>query len=100
MIIDTDEIKDLFYKNLKGVRNDEMVHIDYVDEAVFDLAIELVKKLNIDDVSKRFSVEKLSDDGVFFSCSKCNYTPLMTSKTDDLLNMNFCPRCGGKFNVC
>lgn len=42
-------------------------------------------------------VERVSGDGVFFRCINCNFEPMMESKTDDLLNMNFCPKCGNKF---
>lgn len=40
---------------------------------------------------------KISGDGVFFRCSNCEFEPLMESKTDDLLQMNYCPNCGCKF---
>ena len=40
---------------------------------------------------------RLSEDGVFFSCSECDFTPMMESETDDLLRMNYCPNCGVEF---
>ena len=49
-----DDLKDIFMAKLQyNVRNDELIHIDYVDDAVNSLLQDLVKKLNIDDVSKR-----------------------------------------------
>lgn len=62
------------------------------------LADEIIKSLNTDKVIKCYSAEKLSNDGVFFECSKCEFKPLMCSKTDDLINMNYCPNCGSNFN--
>jgi len=48
-----DDLKDIFMAKLQyNVRNDELIHIDYVDDAVNSLLQDLVKKLNIDDVSK------------------------------------------------
>lgn len=52
---------------------------------------------SIINVNSRYLAKKVSGDGVFFRCSKCKYEPMMASKTDDLLNMNYCPKCGNKF---
>lgn len=41
--------------------------------------------------------QKVSSDGVFFRCSNCHFEPEMKSKTDDLLNMNYCPKCSSQF---
>ena len=49
-----DDLKDIFMAKLQyNVRNDELIHIDYVDDAVNSLLQDLVKKLNIDDVSQQ-----------------------------------------------
>lgn len=47
----------------------------------------------------RDEVEKLSKDGVFFFCSGCKFEPDMGSDKDDLISMNYCPSCGGKFKT-
>jgi len=57
---------------------------------------EMVKNF----IDRRYSnnfVERFSSDGVFFKCGNCNFEPKMSSSTDDLLQMNFCPNCGSKF---
>ena len=54
-------------------------------------------QLNIGAVSSRSFAQKVSDDGVFFRCSNCGFEPEMESKTDDLLSMNYCPKCGSQF---
>lgn len=54
-------------------------------------------ELNIAVVSSRSFAQRVSGDGVFFSCTNCHFEPEMESKTDDLLNMNYCPKCGSQF---
>lgn len=48
-------------------------------------------------VSNRFKVKRVSSDGVFFRCDNCGHEPKLESDTDDLLQMNFCPKCGVDF---
>jgi len=51
----------------------------------------------LNKMGRRKEISRVSSDGVFFRCDRCNYAPEMASKTDDLLNMNYCPECGVKF---
>lgn len=45
----------------------------------------------------RGTAQKISGDGVFFRRSGCEYEPEMSRDKDDLLEMNYCPNCGCKF---
>jgi len=61
----------------------------------FEEAVDKLCDLHI--VSNRSYTKKVSSDGVFFRCDNCGFEPQMKSDTDDLLQMHYCPKCGGEF---
>ena len=67
------------------------------ERAFIDGAEALFKLLRLGDVSNRSKTKRVSSDGVFFRCDNCGHEPKMASITDDLLIMNFCPKCGSEF---
>ena len=64
-----------------------------IEKMLADFAQQQLNLLNIPAVSSRSFAKKVSGDGVFFKCSNCSFEPEMESKTDDLLSMNYCPKC-------
>lgn len=85
------KIDKLTEKILEIVNNSDYARIDLDSQE----ADKIRKLLGEYKISK--PVKRLSSNGVFFKCSKCNFEPQMESETDDLLRMNFCPNCGSKF---
>lgn len=89
----TQKFLDTFAYEIEDIMSNRKTVIDHYDFHEID---NLVKKC-IEESTKREEVERLSEDGVFFRCSNCNYEPEMAGEKDDLLKMNYCPQCGGKF---
>jgi len=87
------EFRAIFESIVRGMSPFEA--IEHLCKAKKEIMTHLNRAIELGGV--KVDVNRVSGDGVFFRCSKCEYEPNMDGKTDDLLSMNYCPSCGSKF---
>jgi len=91
----TDQEKEI----LKASKEFARAHKLHYDMHTENMILNAIREVNQSKPTDEQIVQRVSADGVFFKCSKCDYKPEMGSDTDDLISMNYCPDCGCKFST-